>query len=69
MYIQWGKIRNKASYILEILPGLLLSFAVMLAGIYAADSIGFLMQQAGILTAGSKTPVSGIFVAILLWDG
>jgi len=61
-----GKMRNKASYILEILPGLLLSFAVMLAGIYAADFIGFLMQQAGILTAGSKTPVSGIFVAILL---
>lgn len=51
---------------LNILPGLLLSAGVMIAGIFAAKQIGVLLTATGILPEGSASPVSGIFTAILL---
>jgi len=50
----------------KILPGLLLCFVVMLAGILVADWIGYAMIALGILSPESSTPISGIFVAILI---
>ncbi|MGM8213755.1 YeiH family protein [Virgibacillus sp. W0430] len=47
-------------------PGLVLSIFVMLIGIYGAELIGYLLIKQNILSAGSKTPISGIFVAILI---
>nr|WP_316046687.1 putative sulfate exporter family transporter [Planococcus glaciei] len=47
-------------------PGLLICLVVMLAGIYGADLIGILLLAAGILPEGSASPISGIFVAILI---
>ncbi|WP_033543105.1 YeiH family protein [Planococcus sp. CAU13] len=48
------------------LAGLILSAAVMIAGIYAARFIGILLVTSGVLPEGSASPVSGIFTAILL---
>ncbi|WKA57666.1 putative sulfate exporter family transporter [Planococcus shenhongbingii] len=48
------------------IPGLLICLVIMAAGIYGADLIGFLLEAAGILPEGSASPVSGIFVAILI---
>jgi len=50
----------------ELLPGLLLCILVMFIGVYGADFIGFLLIQFGLLAEGSGTPVSGIFVAIIV---
>lgn len=49
-----------------LLPGLLLSLTVLLAGIYGAEAIGAALLAAGILPEGSSSPISAIFVAILL---
>lgn len=49
-----------------LLPGLLLSLIVLLAGIYGAEAIGAALLAAGILPEGSSSPISAIFVAILL---
>ncbi|WP_152656741.1 YeiH family protein [Oceanobacillus sp. CFH 90083] len=57
--------REKNS-LLDILPGLLLCIVVMFLGIYGAEWIGYVMKLTGLLSEGSKTPVSGIFVAILI---
>lgn len=50
----------------SLLPGLLLCILVMFIGIYGAELIGFLLIKIGMLTEGSKTPVSGIFIAIIV---
>lgn len=50
----------------NIIPGLLVSAGVMFAGIFAADLIGELLVESGIMPEGSGSPVSGIFTAILL---
>jgi uncharacterized integral membrane protein (TIGR00698 family) len=57
---------SKKNAVAPYIPGLLICFAVMLAGIYGADLIGLLLLAAGILPEGSASPVSGIFVAILI---
>jgi uncharacterized integral membrane protein (TIGR00698 family) len=49
-----------------LVPGLLACFIVMMSGIYGAKLIGEALLSAGILPAGSASPISGIFVAILL---
>ncbi|MGO1059318.1 YeiH family protein [Planococcus sp. FY231025] len=49
-----------------LLPGLLLSLIVLLGGIYGAEAIGAALLAAGILPEGSSSPISAIFVAILL---
>jgi uncharacterized integral membrane protein (TIGR00698 family) len=38
----------------------------MFVGIYGAEFIGYIMIKAGILSPESETPVSGIFVAIII---
>ncbi|MCZ2257784.1 YeiH family protein [Sporosarcina sp. G11-34] len=48
------------------LPGLLIFLVVTLFGIYAADLLGMFIVKLGLLPEGSASPVSGIFVAILL---
>lgn len=51
---------------LQFVPGILLTFIVMMLGIYGAELLGFLMKQMSLLEADSKTPISGIFVAIII---
>lgn len=53
-------------FIIDVVPGLLICFAVMFVGMYGAEFIGYMMIKAGLLSSGSKTPVSGIFVAIII---
>jgi len=50
----------------KLLPGLILCLAVMFVGIYGAEFIGYIMIKAGLLSPESETPVSGIFVAIII---
>lgn len=47
-------------------PGIVLCFVVMIAGVYFANLIGVLIVKLQILPEGSSSPVSGIFVAIIL---
>lgn len=59
--------RNFLGFIsLAILPGILLCFIVMMAGIYLADLIGVAIVKLNLLPEGSASPVSGIFVAIII---
>lgn len=58
--------RDTWNTFVTLLPGLLLCLAVMFIGIYGAELIGYIMTQAGLLSPESDTPVSGIFVAIIL---
>ncbi|WP_318614611.1 YeiH family protein [Sporosarcina sp. YIM B06819] len=60
-----GSTTNR-SYLSIILPGVLLCFMVMIAGIYLADQLGIAIVKLQILPEGSSSPVSGIFVAIIL---
>lgn len=55
----------RQNYLKQIIPGLLVSFIVIIAGIYAADLIGLVLIKMAVLPPGSASPVSGIFVAIL----
>lgn len=57
---------REGNQIIGILPGVLICLAVMVVGLYAADLIGALIVALRLLPAGSASPVSGIFVAILL---
>ncbi|MHA6258431.1 YeiH family protein [Sporosarcina sp. CAU 1771] len=60
---------NKTSnrkHVISYFPGLFLCFCVMMAGIYLASLIGELIILLKFLPEGSASPVSGIFVAILL---
>src|SRR5699024_11030192 len=56
----------KSPYIVNLLPGLLISIVVMFLGIYGAEFIGYLLIKLNLLSPESKTPVSGIFVAIII---
>lgn len=57
---------KEQNVMLQLLPGLLICFIVMFIGIYGAELIGYLMIKIGLLSPESKTPVSGIFVAIII---
>src|SRR5699024_2751219 len=57
---------SNQSVLLKYLPGLLICLLVMLLGIYGAELIGIIMIEFGLLSKGTKTPVSGIFVAIII---
>lgn len=70
-----GKLKNymnklestpNSSLLSIILPGVLLCFVVMIAGIYLAELIGVMIVKMKVLPEGSSSPVSGIFVAIIL---
>lgn len=50
----------------RLLPGLAICLVVIIVGIYGADAIGVALGAIGLLPEGGKSPVSGIFVAILI---
>ena len=50
----------------RLLPGLAICLVVIIVGIYGADAIGLALGAIGLLPEGGKSPVSGIFVAILI---
>lgn len=50
----------------NIIPGIFLTFIVTMLGIYGAELLGLMMKKLSLLEAESKTPISGIFVAILI---
>lgn len=56
----------KHSFVAKVAPGLIICLMVTLFGIYAADLIGKLIVSLQLLPEGSASPVSGIFVAILI---
>lgn len=57
---------TKNQRMVRLLPGLALCLLVILAGIYGADAIGAALKASGLLPESGQSPVSGIFVAILL---
>ncbi|MGI2328999.1 YeiH family protein [Planococcus sp. YIM B11945] len=58
---------NQKTYgVIGLVPGLIACLIVMFAGIYGAKEIGQLLLAMGILPKGGASPISGIFVAILL---
>lgn len=65
-YLNKLELTPDRSLISVILPGILLCFVVMIAGIYLAELIGAIIVKMKILPEGSSSPVSGIFVAIIL---
>ncbi len=60
-----GKL-NISQQIKNVTPGLLICFIVTMLGIYLADLIGVLLVNINFLPAGSASPISGIFVSILI---
>src|SRR5690625_92545 len=54
------------SAILNVIPGLLICFLVMIAGIYGTEFIGFLLTKIGLLSEGNETFVTSIFVSIII---
>src|SRR5699024_10172636 len=60
-----NQLHNKSTTV-SLLPGLLLCLIVILVGIFLAEQLGNLFILFGILPEGSASPVSGIFVAIII---
>lgn len=56
---------EKTSYV-NMIAGILLALAVTIVGIYGAKILGYLLMKMNILPDGSSSPISGIFVAILI---
>ncbi len=52
--------------IIAYLPGIMLAVAIIFIGIYIADYLGLFLISMHVLPAGSASPISGIFVAILI---
>lgn len=52
--------------VVQAIPGLLLCLIVTFSGIYIADLTGKLIVELNLLPKGSASPVSGIFVAIVI---
>lgn len=52
--------------VLQLLSGILLCLLIILVGIYGAGLIGKMLIAMKVLPAGSASPISGIFVAILI---
>lgn len=61
-----GEKNKRLRHISDITPGLILCLVVIIIGIYGADLIGFILIKIGLLSSGSKTPVSSIFIAIII---
>lgn len=58
--------KTRSQKMITHIPGILLCIGVIFIGIYMADLLGLLLIQLSVLPAGSASPISGIFVAILL---
>ncbi|HSI68543.1 MAG TPA: putative sulfate exporter family transporter, partial [Planococcus sp. (in: firmicutes)] len=56
----------KSSTVYSLVPGLVLCALVMVMGILGAEGVGYLLLATGVLAEGSASPISGIFVAIIL---
>lgn len=59
-------VDKKPNPLVSILPGIFLCILVMFLGIIGAELIGVALKSMGFLVEDSKTPISGIFVAILV---
>lgn len=67
--VQQGNKKNdstRRSGIATILPGVLLCLIMTIFGIYIAEFVGTFLVYVKFLPEGSSSPVSGIFIAILL---
>lgn len=60
------KKEKRSAIITAIIPGIIICFIVMMFGIFGAEQIGRLLVALDVLPQGSASPVSGIFVAILI---
>lgn len=60
------KKEKRSATITAIIPGIIICFIVMMFGIFGAEQIGRLLVALDVLPQGSASPVSGIFVAILI---
>lgn len=60
------RIKDVFNQVKILTPGILICFIVMIIGVYLAELIGILLVKADLLPAGSASPISGIFVAILI---
>jgi len=58
--------RKMFDNIKDILPGLVVCLIIILLGIYLAEIIGDLAISISLLSKGSASPISGIFVAIII---
>lgn len=57
--------KNQSTFQVMI-PGLMICFVLTIVGIYGADLLGKILIQMNLLPTGSASPISGIFVAIIL---
>src|SRR5690625_2843559 len=57
---------TEKNIILSIIPGIVACIFIILVSIVLADYIGRLLIMIHVLPAGSASPISGIFVAILI---
>lgn len=60
------KKETRRAAITAIIPGIIICFIVMMLGIFGAEQIGRLLVALDVLPQGSASPVSGIFVAIII---
>lgn len=60
---EWGDFMNKIKL---LLPGVLLCVVLILLSNWLADGFAVLLRSLGILSENSGSPVSGIFIAILI---
>src|SRR5690625_5512808 len=56
---------EKTSYV-DMIAGILLALSLMIVCIYWAKFLRYLLMRMNILPEGSSSPISGIFVAILI---
>lgn len=61
-----GEQQSIQSKVTTYLPGVLLAVFIIFIGIYVADLLGWLLISFDVLPEGSASPISGIFVAILI---
>lgn len=57
---------SNRSFVYTVFPGILICVLLTIVGIYVADLLGVFLILMDVLPAGSASPISGIFVAILL---
>jgi len=56
-------MKNKT---LNIIPGIFICLVVTLLGIYLSEALGVILIKLSFLPSGSASPISGIFVAIII---
>jgi len=63
-----GKVirRAKAMDLLKIIPGVIICLSIMFASILITNWLGKLLIDLGMLPIGSSSPISGIFVSVII---